>query len=146
MERQSLAQAPDQSFGVIVVRAGNGPQPDPSLYTTEAMRLYVSKLAPGGILSFDVTLGALDLQQHVADAALTAGAECYARDDLEPSVPRLLAGVFPSSWIACGHGSTDSLGQIRSDPRWHRLGAHALDAWTDGHIHVEGAVRLGATP
>jgi hypothetical protein len=146
IERQSLAQAPDHSFGVIVVRAGNGAQPDPSLYTTEAMRLYVSKLAPGGVLSFDVTLGALDLQQHVADAALTAGAECYARDDLEPSVPRLLAGVFPSSWIACGHGSTDSLGAIRSDPRWHRLGEHALDAWMDGHIDFARAVRLGATP
>jgi hypothetical protein len=146
IERQSLARAPDDSFGVIVVRAGNGPQPDPSLYTTEAMRLYVSKLAPGGVLSFDVTLGALDLHQHVADAALTAGAECYARDDLEPSVPRLLAGVFPSSWIACGHGSTDSLGAIRSDPRWHRLGEHALDAWTDGHIDVAGAMSLGAAP
>src|SRR5205085_7792645 len=59
IERQSLAAAPDRSFGVIVVRAGNGPQPDPSLYTTEAMRLYVSKLAPGGILASDVTLGSL---------------------------------------------------------------------------------------
>jgi hypothetical protein len=146
IERQSLAQAPDHSFGVIVVSAGNGPQPDPSLYTTEAMRLYVSKLAPGGLLSFDVTLGALDLGQHVADAALTAGAECYARDDLEPSVPQLLAGVFPSRWIACGHGSTDPLGAIRSDPRWHRLVGHALDAWTDGHIDVAGAMRLGAAP
>ena len=146
MERQSLARAPDHSFGVIVVRAGNGPQPDPRLYTSEAMKLYVSKLAPGGVLSFDVTLGALDLQQHVADAALTAGATCYARQDLEPSVPRLLAGVFPSSWIACSHGSPDSLGQIPSDPRWHRLGEHALDAWTDGHIDVAGAMRLGALP
>jgi hypothetical protein len=146
IERQSLAQAPDHSFGVIVVRAGNGPQPDPSLYTTEAMRLYVSKLAPGGVLSFDVTLGALDLQQHVPDAALTAAADCYARDDLEPSVPRLLAGVFPSSWIACSHGSTEALGAIRSDPRWHRLGEHEVDAWTDGHIDVAGAIRLGAEP
>ena len=145
IERRSLAQAPDHSFGMIVVRAGNGPQPDPSLYTTEAMRLYVSKLAPGGILSFEVTLGSLDLQQHVADAALSAGAQCSVRNDLEPSVPRLLAGVFPSSWIACGHGSTGALGPILSDPRWHRLGEHALDAWTDGHI-VAGAMRLGAEP
>jgi hypothetical protein len=146
MERQSLAQAPDHSFGVIVVRAGNGPQPDPSLYTTEAMRLYVSKLAPGGVLSFDVTLGALDLQQHVADAALTAGATCYARNDLEPSVPRILAGVFPSSWIACAHGGTDGLGAIASDPRWHPLAGQALDAWTDGRMNVAGAISLGATP
>ncbi|HEY2802528.1 MAG TPA: hypothetical protein VGJ67_01255 [Actinomycetota bacterium] len=146
IERQSLAQTPDQSFGVIVVRAGNGPQPDPSLYTTEAMRLYVSKLAPGGVLSFDVTLGTLDLQQHVADAALTAGAECYARDDLVPSVPRLLAGVFPSSWIACSHGSMDPLGAIRSDPRWHRLVGHALDAWTDGRLPAAEALRLGTPP
>jgi hypothetical protein len=146
VERRSLARAPDHSFGVIVVRAGNGPQPDPSLYTTEAMRMYVSKLAPGGVLSFDVTLGALDLQQHVADAASTTGARCYVRNDLEPSVPRLLAGVFPSSWIACGLGSSDSLGEIPSDPRWHRLGVHTLDAWTDGHIDVAGATRLGAAP
>jgi spermidine synthase len=146
LERQSLGHAPDHSFGVIVVRAANGAQPDPSLYTTDAMRLYVSKLAPGGILAFDVTLGALDLGQHVADAAGNAGGVCYARNDVEPSVPRLLAGVFPSTWIACGGGSADSLGAIRSDPRWHAFRENALDAWTDGRLPAGSALRLGEPP
>ena len=116
------------------------------LYTTEAMRLYVSKLAPGGILAFDVTLGSLDLPQHVADAASASGASCYAREDLEPSVTRLLAGVFPSSWIACGIGSADALGPIRSDPRWHQLPENPLDAWTDGRLPAAEALRLGSPP
>ncbi|MFL5766914.1 MAG: hypothetical protein ACJ758_03605, partial [Actinomycetota bacterium] len=146
IEGQSLERAPDHSFGVIVVRAGNGPQPDPTLFTTEAMRLYVSKLASGGALAFDVTLGALDLQPHVADAASAAGATCYARNDLEPSVPRLLAGVFPSSWIACASGGADALGAIRSDPRWHPLAGTASEAWTDGKLPAAEALRLGEPP
>ncbi|MDP9296999.1 MAG: hypothetical protein M3O88_09945, partial [Actinomycetota bacterium] len=143
IERQELAIAPDHSYGLIVVRSGNGVQPDPSLYTEEAMRLYSSKLSQGGVLAFDITLGAVDLHQPIADAASTIGAVCYARDDLYPSVDRLIAGVYPSSWVACGRSSAD-LGGITSDSRWHQLRGSADRAWTEDRIDLLGGLDLGS--
>jgi hypothetical protein len=71
----------------------------------------------------------------VADAATTAGATCYVRDDLAPSVDRLLAGVYPSRWIACA-AEVASLGDIPDDQRWHQLRGSSADAWTDDRIPI----------
>jgi hypothetical protein len=142
VERDELSRAPAHTLGLIVVQAGNGPQSDPSLYTEEAMRLYTSKLATGGVLAFDITLGAVDLHQPVADAAAASGLTCFARDDLDPSVDRLLAGVYPSSWVACALSSAD-LGGITSDPRWHQLAGTASSAWTDDRVDLIRGLDLG---
>jgi hypothetical protein len=143
IERQELATAPDHSYELIVVRSGNGVQPDPSLYTEEAMRLYISRLTDGGVISFDITLGGVDLHEPVAAAAVATGLTCFARDDLEPSVDRLIAGVYPSSWVACARSSTD-LGEITSDSRWHQLRGPADGVWTDGRIDILGGLELGS--
>jgi hypothetical protein len=67
------------------------------------------------------------------NAAIANGLTCFARDDLDPSVDRLLAGVYPSSWIACAKGPA-FLGDIAGDPRWHALDGSAEAAWADDRV------------
>ncbi|MDP9242586.1 MAG: hypothetical protein M3O84_05360, partial [Actinomycetota bacterium] len=143
LERDELSRAPAHTFGLIVVQAGNGAQADPSLYTEDAMRAYLSKLASGGVLAFDITLGGVDLHQPVASAAIANGLTCFARDDLDPSVDRLLAGIYPSSWVACAKGP-GLLGEIGGDPRWHALDGSADAAWADDRIDLMGGLDLGS--
>jgi hypothetical protein len=146
IERDELSHAPAHSFGLIVVQPGNGSQTDPSMYTEEAMRMYVSKLSDSGVVAFDISLGKVDLHQPVANAAAAAGLICYARDDLNPSIQRLLATVYPSSWIACARGPAFLGDGISGDPRWHALDGSAGEAWTDDRIDLNWELDLSANP
>jgi hypothetical protein len=136
IERHELTAAPAKGDGLIVVRAANGAGVDPSLYTEGAMKVYLSRLADGGVLAFDITLGGVDLHQPVADAAAATGITCFVRDDLEPSVERLLQGVYPSSWVACAR-SPEDLGEIPSDSRWSHLSGSAESTWTDDRVELD---------
>ena len=67
--RLQLQNAPDQHYGLIVLDAFNSDAIPVHLMTHEAITLYTSKLAPGGMLAFHISNRSLKLDAVLADLA-----------------------------------------------------------------------------
>src|SRR5581483_12071620 len=79
--RLVLASAPDAAYDLIVLDAYSSDAPPLHLITLEAVRLYLSKLAPGGALLFNVSNRHLRLGPVLGAIARAAGLVARARDD-----------------------------------------------------------------
>jgi hypothetical protein len=94
--RLTLAHAPDHHYGLIVLDAFSSDAPPMHLLTREALELYLNKLAPGGILAFDITNRYLDLAPVLANLAEDAGLQgrLVQTDPQNPAVAK-----FESRWV-----------------------------------------------
>ena len=71
--RLSLARAPLHGYGLIVLDAFSSDAIPIHLMTTEALGLYLSRLAPAGVLAFHITNRHLTLAPVLARLALSHG-------------------------------------------------------------------------
>ena len=76
--RTSLAAEPPQRFDVLVVDAFSGDAIPLHLLTTQALVLYRSHLAPGGIIAFHISNRHVDLQPPIALLAQSVGMHAVA--------------------------------------------------------------------
>ncbi len=142
--RLSLRKAPDRHYGMIVLDAFSSDAVPTYLVTREAMQLYVSKLADGGLLAFNVSNRYLDLRPVLGDLAQDAGLVCLSQDDTNVSDAEIGKGRFPSQWVVMARRQGD-LGKLLQDPRWKVLpGRSGRRAWTDDFSNVLSIVRWGS--
>jgi spermidine synthase len=126
--RLQLARAPDAAYGLIVLDAFSSDAIPVHLMTAEALDLYLSKLAPGGLLAYHISNRSLDLHPVVAALARSRALVCRARDDTAAQQPADKEG---SQWAVCARRAED-LGALASDPRWYALTTDATRrVWTD---------------
>ena len=141
--RLSLRKAPDRHYGMIVLDAFSSDAIPMHLVTREAMQLYVSKLAEGGLLAFNVSNRYLDLRPVLGDLARDAGLVCLSQDDTSVSEAEIENGRFPSQWVVMARREGD-LGKLVQDPRWMALpGRPGRRVWTDDFSNVLGIMRWG---
>ncbi len=136
--RLQLQNAPDHHYGLIVLDAFNSDAIPVHLMTQEAIALYMSKLATGGMLAFHVSNRSLKLDTVLADLAKQTGAMTLSRADGEHDP---LIGKDPSEWVVMARLSPafDSLTQ---DPRWRLLeGRGESTAWTDDFSNILSVFR-----
>ena len=129
--RQSLAKV-STSYGVIVLDAFSSDAIPLHLLTREALTLYVSRLAPGGVLAFHISNRHLDLEPVLARLATEGGLVAVIRrdQDTENAAP----GKAGSVWMAIARNDAD-LGLL--SPAWRP--AHATpstDLWTDDFSNI----------
>ena len=74
--RLRLREAPDHAFGLIVLDAFSSDSLPVHLLSREAIRLYRSKLAAGGVLAFNLSNRYLDLDPVLGRQAADAGLAC----------------------------------------------------------------------
>ena len=82
--RLSLARAPEHGYGLLILDAFSSDAVPVHLMTSEALGLYLSRLAPGGVLAFHITNRHLTLAPVLARLALNhglTGAVAAARRD-----------------------------------------------------------------
>ena len=141
--RLRLGDAPDRAFGLIVLDAFSSDAVPVHLLSREAIRLYRSKLAAGGLLAFNASNRYLDLEPVMGGQAADAGLACRIRYDVHPTAEERRAGKQPSIWVVMGEGEPD-LGQLVTDPRWRvprvRVGA---GPWTDDYSDLASYLVLG---
>ncbi len=129
--RLKIAAALDHSYSLIVLDAFSSDATPVHLLTREAIRGYRSKLAPGGILAFNLTNRYLDLDTIMARQAQDAGLAYRACYEIEVSSAEKQEGKSPSIWGIMAETEAD-LGPLAVDGRWlkgaPRTGARA---WTD---------------
>jgi len=131
--RLQLQNAPDQYYGLIVLDAFNSDAIPVHLLTQEAIDLYTSKLATGGMLAFHISSRSLRLDGVLADLAKHNGAMSLSFADGEFGPVR---GKDPSEWLVMARNSPafDSLAQ---NPRWRVVqGRTDSDVWTDDFSNI----------
>jgi len=139
--RRSLQAAPDHRYGIIIIDAFSGDSVPVHLLTREALRLYLAKLTPSGILVFHITNLYLDLQPVVGTLAGDAGLTCLIETDTGVSEAEMKNGRFPSIWVVIGRSSND-LGKLAGDSRWRPLlGKSGSKVWTDDFSSVISTVK-----
>lgn len=130
--RQSLEAIPAQ-YGVMVLDAFSSDAIPLHLVTREAIHLYVSRLAPGGLLAFHISNRHLNLEPVLARLAAESGLVPLIRRDRVADDD--LSGKTSSDWMVMARNRAD-LGPLGSDPGWRDPSATSAELWTDDFSNV----------
>lgn len=135
--RISFTKAPALFYDVIVLDAFSGDSVPVHLLTREALKLYLSKLAPGGRIMFHVSNQYLHLDAVVKSVALDAGLAGLAREDYEISDEAKESGAMPSHWVVLAR-SKDDLTTLSCRAGWCDLtsGGKTVRVWTDDYSNL----------
>jgi hypothetical protein len=100
--RLSLSIEPDGSFNLIVLDAFSGDAIPVHLLTREALRLYLTKLADGGLIALHISNNHLDLGPVVRELARDAGLVGLDRNETDLPLNELNQGRMASHWVRPG--------------------------------------------
>jgi SAM-dependent methyltransferase len=135
--RLELEKVPDGAYGMIVLDAFTSDSVPPHLLTYEALQLYTRKLAPGGVLAFNVTNRSLDLAPMLAATARAAGLASITGNGAAD--PQKI--YYRSRWVAVARKDAD-LQPLRAKAwRWHTP-PKGGPVWTDAHSSLFGVLDL----
>jgi hypothetical protein len=113
--RLRIKEATEGVYGLIVLDAFSSDSIPVHLITEEAIELYFSKLAPGGMLAVHISNRNLDLRPVLAGAARKLNLKGIIREDRE-HMPQI--GKDPSTWAVLVR-SNDDYGSLADDTaRW----------------------------
>jgi spermidine synthase len=101
--RLELENAADGTYGIVILDAFSSDTVPAHLLTREAVRLYARKLAPGGLLVFNVSNRNLNLAPMLGATAHAAGLPAIAAEDTRPSD----AAALPSVWVAIAQSDVE---------------------------------------
>jgi hypothetical protein len=136
--RLQLQNAPDQHYGLIVLDAFNSDAIPIHLMTQEAIDLYTSKLATGGMLAFHISNRSLKLDLVLADLAKRSNAIGLRFVDGEYNP---VTGKDPSEWVVLARPSP-AFDLLSQDPRCRQLERRSESiAWTDDFSNVLSVFR-----
>jgi hypothetical protein len=141
--RLSLAREPDGAFGMIVLDAFSGDAIPMHLLTREALRLYLSKLADGGLVALHVSNDYLDFEPVVGSLARDAGLVGLDRNEDLRQIPpgELKRGRQPAHWIVLARRPSD-LARLADRPGWRPLEARpGASVWTDSYSDLFSHLR-----
>jgi hypothetical protein len=140
--RLTLAQAPDASYNLIVLDAYSSDAIPTHLVTREALAIYRAKLAPGGVLVFNISNRYLDLKPVLAQLFADSGMVGASQLDVELSAEEDKEGKSPSEWVIAARSPTDYQ-QLIDPARWTPLVAQSGDpVWTDDFHSILSIFRL----
>ncbi len=126
--RQSLEGAQDRAYDVIVLDAFSSDAIPVHLLTKEAVSVYLTRLAPGGVLAFHITNRYVDLAPVLASAARDLGLAAIEDEDYGYPDDSL---VYDSDWLVLAR-STSSFGSLAASEDWKSPKIDPrIPAWTD---------------
>jgi spermidine synthase len=130
--RLQLQKAPDRYYGLIVLDAFNSDAIPVHLLTQEAIDLYTSKLATGGMLAFHISNRSLRLDGVLADLAKHNGAMSlsFADGEFDP-----IRGKDPSEWLVMASNSP-AFDNLAQHPRWRVVQSRNSEIWTDDFSNI----------
>ena len=133
--RLSLKRAPPAGYDLIILDAFSSDAIPMHLVTREALDLYLSKLAPEGLLVFHISNRYLNLEPVMANLAADAGIVCLAQGPDRLTDQELKEKKCPSHWAVMARSVAD-LGNLPQDPRWRRLSPQGEVLWTDDFADI----------
>jgi spermidine synthase len=131
--RLRMRDAPNAGYGLIVLDAFSSDAIPIHLITQQALDLYLSKLAPGGLLVFHISNRHLNLSPVMADLAASRNLHCIGMYD---PAPYKIQGKDASVWVImtrepgdAGNLSTNSYARTLSGDNRRRI-------WTDDFSNI----------
>ena len=134
--RLTIQEVADGSQDIIIVDAFTSDAIPAHLITREAMQIYQSKLAPGGVIFFHTSNRLLDVSSVVHTTALAEG--------LTPRFVKTRAFEGPHSEFATPSvgllvGEESRIRSITDTPEWSELVPSArVEPWTDDYSSIIG--------
>ncbi|MCA1594208.1 MAG: fused MFS/spermidine synthase, partial [Acidobacteria bacterium] len=137
--RLKLREAPDAQYGLIILDAFSSDAIPAHLLTREALELYLSKLAPGGLVAFHLSNRTLNLDTVVGGLAHAASLPALVFDD---STYDPASGRDASRWAVVARRPED-LRPLDADARWRPPDEreHKFVVWTDDFSNIAGVFR-----
>ncbi|HXD29704.1 MAG TPA: fused MFS/spermidine synthase [Pyrinomonadaceae bacterium] len=136
--RLNLQNAPEGEYGLIVLDAFSSDAIPVHLVTEQALDLYLSKLAQGGMLAFHISSRSLNLKPIVADLAASRKLICIGFDDLKPGS---FEGKDPSQWVVMARSPAE-ISNLSINSQWKRLeGRVGTRVWSDDFSNILRAIR-----
>jgi len=140
--RRSLQKAPPRSYGLIAVDAFNSDAIPVHLITREAVRLYLSRATPRGVLMFHLSNRYLDLEPVVANVARDLDLVCRLQRH-RASRAEKRQNHDDSIWAVLSRARRH-LGNVAGDERWRRCRPDSsARTWTDDYSSPLGVVDWG---
>jgi len=135
--RLSLARVRDASYDLLVLDAFTSDAIPMHLLTRDAVRVYLSKLRPAGLLAFHVSNRHLALRPVLGDVAASLGLTAISQ---RHEVADASTGQATSEWIVMARDAGD-LDGLASDARWTRLVPRRnTRVWTDDYSNIVAAL------
>ncbi|HUF41369.1 MAG TPA: fused MFS/spermidine synthase [Verrucomicrobiae bacterium] len=139
--RLTVARAADHTYGIFVLDAFSGDAIPIHLLTREAVELYVSKLAPDGVLLFHISNRYLDLVPVVDRVAAELKLTAFLGQAGGVSHLELADGRYPSTWVILAR-EPNRLTPFRNDSTWKPLNGQSKgELWTDHYSNILKVLR-----
>jgi spermidine synthase len=139
--RVSLAADPAVRYDLIVLDAFTSDAIPVHLMTHEAMSMYLTRLAPHGVIAFHISSQHLKLAPVVARLAGSLDLVAIENVDRKTAGP-WAEGKSESHWVVLAR-SREDLRSLKDDPRWIPLvPAAATPLWTDDFSNILGVIRF----
>jgi len=138
--RLTLAEASEPA-DLIVLDAFSSDVVPVHLLTREALDLYMSKLAPNGVLAFHVSNRYLELSGGVGVLAAERGLVSYVRRDRTVTREDYLRHMYTSSLVVAVARSDADVANLAATGEWKKQSADpSLRPWTDDFSNVLAAM------
>jgi hypothetical protein len=143
--RLKLKDAPDGKYNLIVLDAFNGDAIPMHLVTRQALALYLRKLAPGGLIAFNVSSLYFNMAPTLGNLAADAHLIALKGSDTLVTPAELDAGKLASIWVVMARDPND-LATLYSTPHpgftWERLNLQSnARIWTDDYSNLLGVLK-----
>jgi hypothetical protein len=136
--RLALAKAPPASYDVLLIDAFTSDSVPTHLLTAEAMRLYLTRITPDGVVILHLSNRNLDLIRPAEATAIAAGGTPLAQHyDPPPGASPLTQE--PADVVIVAR-SPAALANYLKDPRWKPAAPGGVRAWTDDYSDLFGAL------
>jgi hypothetical protein len=136
--RLSLARRADPRYALLVLDAFSSDGIPVHLLTTEALQLYLARLAPNGVLAFHISNRHLHLRPVLAAVAEEWGLTALVQRD---SAAVAAEGRYASEWMLMAR-SSEALGALVEYTRWtHPIVPAGTHVWTDDFSDVLGVLK-----
>jgi hypothetical protein len=137
--RLTIAKEPDQKYDIIVFDAFSSDSIPIHLLTEQAVKLFLTKLRPHGVMAIQITNRYMDLEPVIGNVAKACNLKAlYQHDD--PTDEEFSRGKWPSTWIIVAR-DMDDFGPLARDPRWTIAKTDpSKDVWTDDYSNILQAI------
>ncbi len=136
--RLTLAKQPNDHFDVLLIDAFSSDAVPAHLLTVEAVKGYLAKLKPDGVLILHLSNRNLELRSPAMAVAEAAGGfAVIQRHDAADDSPPLWESSEDAMLIT---KSLKAIEPYEADPRWNATDPTAARPWTDDYMNLIGAL------
>lgn len=135
--RLTLAREPANKFDLLLVDAFSSDGVPAHLLTVEAMRGFLARIKPDGLVIMHLSNRNLELMAPVASVAAAAGGVALQQAHRPPNADWALD---PPESAVIVVKSAGALASYQRDPRWSPAQPHGVRTWTDDYTNLFGAL------